>query len=826
MVKTRPTLTLLAILLGALCLEMPHMSARENEQKLLHKISNRVKRNLEVDEEILHAVKRKKCCKPSPITKAGYITQSGEYCLNNDIFGTIIIQANDVTLDLNSHKIDASGADFAILAQGITGLTIKDGSIINSHAAGINIVACEEVEVTAITFRQNSETSLNIQAAYVAAAPDFTVTMPSQGIWVSECDISQGNRAIVVTGSNEVQIEKSYVYENVNTTPNAVVDIEFCNDVLLEELFVNNNVKNVTVPATGNFPAFSQGMGPFGFAGLEVNVLLVAASTNVEIKNCTTNGNTSPLNGAILRPMNGLGAYGFVIDLNTVQLFFPLPSDNLVIEGHQANGNTNTTGSLIGAALYLVPNPVISNSQTNDNVTTEAQNGIGQFGTQDFLAGLVLIAPGAHVKNHQANSNISFGSETFGILSTHFAGVRSDGLMVEDSMMNFNGDIDGSTTAGGLVLTVGFQVTPSSGVIVKNCQANGNRAHSSVHGMFSQFNDALFEECQANDNSCFGAPDPANNAAFGGASGIEIVTASNCTIRSSEFSNNKTINNTAAGINAQGLVPLVPGAQPILDIFGPINLVIQDCVTNGNTSTNGFGFGIHLDKGVLTSQVVDSTAISNQVGFSDNVSATMTASIAPGGPVSVTGSIVPNASFTGGILTVTVTSGDLFAGQTLSGGGVVPGTTITSFISGTPGGVGVYGVTIPQIAAGPFTATTSSGVLHVTSVTTGDLFVGQVITGSSVAAGTTIIGYITGNGGTGDYVVSISQTVPSESMAATAPKNSFFGNRAENNSTLAYSSEIPQGPTSNVVTFTKSTAAFSGPGVTPPNRWSNIQIVP
>jgi hypothetical protein len=59
-----------------------------------------------------------------------------------------------------------------------------------------------------------------------------------------------------------------------------------------------------------------------------------------------------------------------------------------------------------------------------------------------------------------------------------------------------------------------------------------------------------------------------------------------------------------------------------------------------------------------------------------------------------------------------------------------------------------------------------------------------------------------------------------------APQNTFLGDVAENNSSEDYSPGIPQGPTSNVVTFTKSTGAFSGPGVTPPTSWSNIEIKP
>ena len=54
--------------------------------------------------------------------------------------------------------------------------------------------------------------------------------------------------------------------------------------------------------------------------------------------------------------------------------------------------------------------------------------------------------------------------------------------------------------------------------------------------------------------------------------------------------------------------------------------------------------------------------------------------------------------------------------------------------------------------------------------------------------------------------------------------NTFIGNTAEGN-TPNYDTGIPQGLTSNVVTFTKATGVFSGPGVVPPTAWSNLSIV-
>lgn len=57
-------------------------------------------------------------------------------------------------------------------------------------------------------------------------------------------------------------------------------------------------------------------------------------------------------------------------------------------------------------------------------------------------------------------------------------------------------------------------------------------------------------------------------------------------------------------------------------------------------------------------------------------------------------------SISGYVLTVSsVTYGSVVIGQTLSGIGVLTGTTITSFISGTSGGIGTYGVSLSQTVA-------------------------------------------------------------------------------------------------------------------------------
>lgn len=153
---------------------------------------------------------------------------------------------------------------------------------------------------------------------------------------------------------------------------------------------------------------------------------------------------------------------------------------------------------------------------------------------------------------------------------------------------------------------------------------------------------------------------------------------------------------------------------------------------------------------------------------------TSTAStIAAGTSTSVTGYIT-EASTTGGqpygLLTVSVVgSGGLVVGGILAGTGVQTGTQITGQVSGTPGGVGVYTVSIPQTVnslASQGTITQTYGLLTVGGTVTGTFSVGDAI--SAASAGTVITALSTGVGQAGTYIVNNTQTVASTAINAIA----------------------------------------------------------
>ena len=130
---------------------------------------------------------------------------------------------------------------------------------------------------------------------------------------------------------------------------------------------------------------------------------------------------------------------------------------------------------------------------------------------------------------------------------------------------------------------------------------------------------------------------------------------------------------------------------------------------------------------------------------------------------SVTGSIV------GDILMVTaVASGTIFPGATISGTGVTTASQVVSQISGTTGGIGAYYVSIPEQNAASTTISGTYGLLTVGGTVVAGFATNQVITGTGVAAGTTITALGTGTGGAGTYIVNNNAAVGSTAISVAA----------------------------------------------------------
>jgi len=183
--------------------------------------------------------------------------------------------------------------------------------------------------------------------------------------------------------------------------------------------------------------------------------------------------------------------------------------------------------------------------------------------------------------------------------------------------------------------------------------------------------------------------------------------------------------------------------------------------------------------------------------------------------INTTGGSVAVNSVTGSIAGTTLTvsavgTGGLFANQTLTGTGVAAGTAIVGQLTGTAGSTGTYQVNILQTVAST-TIVGSGGWMTVTSLTSGSIQVGMVMSGGTNAftAGTTVLAGGTGTGGNGTYPVSIAQTLAN---IATATGNGAYMNVTAITGTINVGDSITTGGThvSNVLKQISGTAGGIG----------------
>jgi hypothetical protein len=110
----------------------------------------------------------------------------------------------------------------------------------------------------------------------------------------------------------------------------------------------------------------------------------------------------------------------------------------------------------------------------------------------------------------------------------------------------------------------------------------------------------------------------------------------------------------------------------------------------------------------------------------------------------------PTSSFTGAIsgttLTASSVTGTIGLSQFINGTNVLPYTQILEQLTGTTGGAGTYRLNISQTV----------GSTTITTITSGVLYVGAVVTGTGISANTAVTALGTGSGGAGTYTVNTS----------------------------------------------------------------------
>ncbi len=185
-------------------------------------------------------------------------------------------------------------------------------------------------------------------------------------------------------------------------------------------------------------------------------------------------------------------------------------------------------------------------------------------------------------------------------------------------------------------------------------------------------------------------------------------------------------------------------------INGSLDIVIDGYPHNG-ASLNLSGVG---------SPTAAATQIQNAINGSLPTEASFTASMA-------SGSFSVTASISGYLMNVTaIGSGPVVIGAAISGVGVTGSPSITGQVSGVAGGIGVYAISVSQSPIASETISGTYGLLTVT-IDSGVIAVGQTLSGNGVSAGTIITQLDGGSGGTGTYVVNNAQILGGGAMTST-----------------------------------------------------------
>jgi hypothetical protein len=151
---------------------------------------------------------------------------------------------------------------------------------------------------------------------------------------------------------------------------------------------------------------------------------------------------------------------------------------------------------------------------------------------------------------------------------------------------------------------------------------------------------------------------------------------------------------------------------------------------------------------------------------------------AQSGAASVTGSIAAatsafTASIAGSTMSVSaVASGTIYTGTAITGTNVASGTvvgiqTLPLLAGEAVGGIGRYAVSIPEQSVASTAIAGTYGLLTVTAVGSGVIPLGGIASGSGVTANSTVTQFVTGSGGVGTYVVNLTQTAASTTIALT-----------------------------------------------------------
>ncbi len=624
-----------------------HHSSSDSCCKSVKKRLHSVNRKLNI---IAEGEKRLIKVAPKPITqklisKAGgtlVLHCSGDYCVTENITGTIVVEANSVCLDLCCHTLDAAGHPNAIVADGYQGLKIFDGRIINATDAAILIDNYSSVEIFKLVMNNNA-----LDAIRQSNSIDLNVHD------VDFINDNSGERALLFDTCDNISVNHCNASGFLSTI-GAIVQFDTCHAVSMQDVDVTNNTKSQAVP-TGSFATDAAMVNANTCEGVDfihvkvnnntINTTAIGTrrfsaigfvrSNSCSMHRCETSDNMD-INGDVGNDLTQFAA----LDR---QVFIGL-SDNIIITEHQANNNSFTAP--IGTVrMYNVRdsnNIIFDGCQANSNSVQELIVSPVFFAEMQGFETQVVSGTSDNcvIRNCQANFNtvVNGGAGRDPLLGNYaiLTGIEVDGSSIIENCQANNNSFQDATPLP-LTLLVGIASVETSNITISNTTADGNTGAElslgiGFSGLFGLIgSNYIVSNCSASSNGNYGLliGDP-----------IDLTTATfDISIIDCVFNENGNALSDSAGIGVLSLTSnasniLIKGCQ-IYDTFSgggdaagitiatASNVVIED--TNiFNTTADGTGDGILFDT-VRDSKIIRTQVHGNQnsgvelVGVNTNV---------------------------------------------------------------------------------------------------------------------------------------------------------------------------------------------------------------
>lgn len=765
--------------------------------QVVQQINQIVREDLATDQEILDIVTELDNIECSPIYQStidaagGTLTlsESGTYCLAEDVVGSIVIDSSSICLNLNCHTINADGALYAVAVQGtppVTTAAKTDWSLQANLLDDVDLMATRKrpfLALAAAIDESGNQDYASLVGKTQMVRPTFRTAASM------EASISDIHHVSIFNGTVMGAID-------------AAIFIDTCFDVTLYDLtFLENEVDSIRVEDSNAVKVLKTTF--LGDTKGE-RALNVFGSDNLTVSALVATGYVTTLGGIIQFEDCNL------ISMSDVDVSFNTSTPAASVDYLDAGSSIVVFSGCKGMNLTRVR--VDNNTFTDQNIAT---NGRSHEALSFFLCSI-----GSLIDCSTSNNIDSTGS---GIQETDdfiCAFLGCDNFILKNLQSNKN-----STPA---TIFTFFQIFSgdSSNMFFDGAQANSSTVAAYTNGANSVFvgaafnstndvHDNIFINCQANDN---------------------VLTQA-------------LINSFHVGIHTQGQDVIFNGCQTSNNIVGNLtgniiglvpsfsrNAIIENCTANHNIGSNNAA-GIVVHGGNL--KVLNSLASRNgnsgmQLGVFSGASDPLTNIEVIDCAVNDNGTAVGVArglNFSAGIQNVFIKGCEINNTGTANSSAalgirivsasrnvVVEDTVVTNTTSSTTGvGISFTGVTNGQILRTKVFGSQNQGVQ--TSGTCANI----VVDGSS-AINNGSNGFEFSTGTTNSLVqnsIALSNT-GTGFVDLTASQNGWLGNKAQNNTAGAYSG-IAAG---NISTYSKSTGAYAGGSA--PNIYSttNLTIIP